>query len=285
LDLAAGDRLDSTKSHPITYGVAQLEEFVKRHGWSSQQVLAVDAHYTAEPFLSPVHDLAFRSWGEWPAIAFSSCHRRLIRVLDVRGVRGRKIKLNDARTLPKIDAQDEWELEGGSRIEVSCWNDVRMRRWLPQSLTLYRVIEYKADGNPRYKRPWWLIFVPAWSEAELPRPREAQAISEERFRVEHSIRLLNGDLGLTCGQFNSAEAEGRVQVSRRDGADRFLVLVGLARVGRARTRKSSGLVAQGQVDAGSHPKTGGRTFVECWMEQASTQTSRKVAGASRRNEA
>jgi len=31
-------------------------------------------------------------------------------------VRGRKIKLNDARTLPKIDTQDEWELEGSGSI-------------------------------------------------------------------------------------------------------------------------------------------------------------------------
>ncbi len=127
-------------------------------------------------------------------------------------VRGRKIKLNDARTLPKIDAKEEWQLEDGGRIEVSRWDDVRMRKWPPQQLVLYRVIEYKANGQPRYKRPLWLLFVPAPSHTELPTPREAQAIYEERFSVEHSIRFMKGDLGLTCGQFNSAEAEGRVQV-------------------------------------------------------------------------
>ena len=54
--------------------------------------------------------------------------------------------------------------------------------------------------------------MPALVDAEAPTPREAQAIYEERFSVKHSIRFIKGDLGLTCGQFNSAEAEGRVQV-------------------------------------------------------------------------
>jgi hypothetical protein len=74
------------------------------------------------------------------------------------------------------------------------------------------VIEYKADGKPRYKRPLWLIFVgPALQEVS-PTPREAEAIYDERFSVEHGIRFMKGDLGLTCGQFNGPEAEGRVQV-------------------------------------------------------------------------
>jgi hypothetical protein len=57
-----------------------------------------------------------------------------------------KIKLNDARTLPPIDAREEWELENSGRIEVSRWDEVRMKQWPTQKLILYRVIEYKADG-------------------------------------------------------------------------------------------------------------------------------------------
>src|SRR5262249_22680113 len=94
----------------------------------------------------------------------------------------------------------------------SRWDDVRMRQWPAQQLVLYRVIEYRADGKPRYKRPLWLIFVPATPETDLPMPREAQAMYEERFGIEHSIRFLKRELGLTAGQFNSTEAEGRVQV-------------------------------------------------------------------------
>jgi hypothetical protein len=200
------------KSNPITYGVAQLDEFVKRQGWPEKQVLAVDAQYTVEPFLNPVHQLGIPVLGRVASNRVFFLPPPPYPGFGRPPVRGRKIKLNDARTLPKIDAKEEWQLEDGGRIEVSRWDDVRMRKWPPQQLVLYRVIEYKANGQPRYKRPLWLLFVPAPSHTELPTPREAQAIYEERFSVEHSIRFMKGDLGLTCGQFNSAEAEGRVQV-------------------------------------------------------------------------
>src|SRR5690606_15409693 len=98
----------------------------------------------------------------------------------------------------------------GRRIEVSRWNDLRIKKWPTQALTLYRVIEYKADGQPRYKRPLWLIFVPL--EQSLPTPRQAEAIYDERFQGEHSIRFLKQQLGLSAGQFNGPEAEGRLQV-------------------------------------------------------------------------
>lgn len=186
------------KSGPIAYAVGQLAEFVKRQGWLRWQVLAVDAQYTVEPFLNPVQGLGISVLGRvannrvfyLPPPPYPGFGRP--------AVRGRKIKLNDARTLPAIDAKDEWELEAGGRIEVSRWDDIRMRKWPRQRLALYRVIEYKADGKPRYKRPLWLIFVPASIEIELPTPREAQAIYDERFSVEHSIRFMKGDLGLTC---------------------------------------------------------------------------------------
>src|SRR5262249_997780 len=156
-------------------------EFVKRQGWSPKRVLVVDAHYTGEPFLNPVHHLGIPILGRvannrvffMPPPPYPGFGRP--------PVRGRKIKLNDGRTLPKPDGKDEWCLENGGRIEVSRWDDVRMRKWPGQRLALYRVIEYRADGKPRYKRPLWLIFVPATVDAELPTPREAQAIYEERF--------------------------------------------------------------------------------------------------------
>src|SRR5262249_32791044 len=60
----------------------------------------------------------------------------------------------------------------------------------------------------RYKRPLWLIFVPASLEIELPTPREAQAIYDERFSVEHSIRFMKGDLGLTLGNSTALKLKG-----------------------------------------------------------------------------
>ncbi|HET7239419.1 MAG TPA: transposase [Terrimicrobiaceae bacterium] len=238
-------------SNPITYGVAQLDEFVKRHGWPEEQALAVDAQYTVEPFLNPVHQLGIPILGRVASNRVFFLPPPPYPGFGRPRVRGRKIKLNDARTLPKIGAKEEWELENGGRIEVSRWDDVRMRKWPGQRLALYRVIEYKADGRPRYKRPLWLIFVPASIEIELPTPREAQAIYEERFSVEHSIRFMKGDLGLSCGQFNSAEAEGRVQVWVEMVATAFWFLWVLRAMAETEREKLPGWWRSGKLTPGA----------------------------------
>jgi DDE superfamily endonuclease len=200
------------QSHPIIYGVVQIEQFRKRHGWKAEQALVVDAQYTAQPFLKPVHKLGIAILGRVASHRVFYLPPPAYRGFGRPPVRGRKIKLNDGRTLPPIDAQQAWKLDNGRRIEVSRWNDIRMRQWPDQSLTLYRVIEFRVDGKPRYQRPLWLIFVPADQDTELPAPSQAQAMYQERFGIEHSIRFLKRELGLTAGQFNSTEAEGRLQV-------------------------------------------------------------------------
>lgn len=199
-------------SHPLIYGVVQMEDFVKRYGWKPEQALVVDAQYSVEPFLRPVRKLGVPILGRVASNRTFFLPPPPYQGFGRPRVRGRKIRLNDARTLPPIDAREEWETERGTRMEASRWNDVRMRQWPDQQLALYRVIERDKDGKPRYKRPLWLIFVPVTPEAELPTPRQAQAMYEERFNIEHSIRFLKHDLGLIAGQFNSTEAEGRIQV-------------------------------------------------------------------------
>jgi hypothetical protein len=195
---------------PVNFGVAQLESYVAEHGWKAEEALAVDAQYTVEPFLRPVHQLGL------PVLGRVRSNRCLyLPPPPYRGsgrprVRGRKLKLNDQRTLPRTGEETEWALASGGRVVVSRWDDVRLKQWPEQPLALYRVIEYRADGEPRYARPLWLIFVPVGER--LPPPREAEAIYDERFSIEHSIRFLKGELGLTCGQFNGSAAEGRVQV-------------------------------------------------------------------------
>jgi DDE superfamily endonuclease len=218
------------KSNPITYGVAQLDEFVKRHGWLPQQVLTVDAQYTVEPFLNPVHQLGIPILGRVASNRVFFLPPPPYPGFGRPRVRGRKIKLNDARTLPKIDAKQEWELEDGRTIEVSRWDDIRTRKWPGQRLALYRVIEYKADGKLRYKRPLWLIFVPASLEIELPTPCEAQAIYDERFSVEicqtqpikmtwSPLRLLRLAINSPRGRF---KRENEVDVNIFSGDDDFL---------------------------------------------------------------
>ena len=105
------------------------------------------------------------------------------------------------------------------------------------------MLEYRADGQLRYKRPLWLLFVagqprgappvpiiapepcpvppvpvrapppsPVEPEPRVPpTPRQAEAIYDERFSIEHAIRFSKQERGLVSGQFNSLAAEGREQ--------------------------------------------------------------------------
>src|SRR6266508_1424076 len=73
------------ESNPITYGVAQVEEFVKRHTWRPKLVLVVDAHYTGESCLNPVHQLGMPVLGRVATTVSSLCNHRIIRVSGVRG--------------------------------------------------------------------------------------------------------------------------------------------------------------------------------------------------------
>jgi Transposase DDE domain len=265
-------------SNPMTYGVAQLDEFVKRHGWPEQQVLTVDAQYTVEPFLNPVHQLGISILGRvasnrvfcLPAPPYSGFGRPRLR--------GRKIKLNDARTLPQIDAEQAWELEDGRRIEVSRWDAIRMRKWPGQRLALYRVSESKADGQPRYRRPLWLIFVPALHEIRLPTPRQAPAIYQERFSVEHSLRFMKGELGLTCGQFNSLAAEGRVQVWVEMVATAFWFLWALRALAEAEGEKLPGWWRRGKLTPGAVRRLAPGLFLSMGWSQPQPKTRGKSPG-------
>lgn len=194
------------------FGAQQVVNYVSRYGWSPEEILDVDAAYTNAPFLQPVHKAGANILGRvssrrvffLPPPPYSGFGRPK--------VRGRKIKLSDGRTLPPIDFQEQVTLENGRSFEISQWSDVRMKRWAPQPLVLYRVIEYKANGEPRYSRPLWLIFVAATPEIKMPTPGEAQAAYENRFSVEHSIRLQKRDIGLVSGQFSGPGAIDRIQL-------------------------------------------------------------------------
>lgn len=241
----------SPQCDPLSFGVEQLTQFVKHHGWSQDQVLDVDAQYTVAPFLKPVHELGISILGRvrnnrcfyLPPAPYSGFGRPK--------VRGRKVKLNDARTLPAAAATEEWKLEAGGRIEVTRWNDLRMRQWPEQAITLYRVIEYKADGGPRYKRPLWLIFVPATAQVQAPTPRQAEAIYDERFSIEHTIRFLKGELGATSGQFNSQAAEGRIQVWVEMAATAFWLLWVLRDLAKTNRERLPGWWRSGKLTPGA----------------------------------
>ena len=103
----------------------------------------------------------------------------------------------------------------------------------------------------RYQRPLWLIFVPAAAQVEAPTPRQAEAIYDERFSIEHSIRFLKGELGATCGQFNGQAAEGRVQVWIELVATAFWLLWTLRELATISAEKLPGWWRSGKLTPGA----------------------------------
>ncbi len=192
---------------PTEFGAEQILHYVTRYGWQPEEVVAVDAAYTNEPTLRPMVEAGVNVLGRasskrvfyLPPPPYSGQGRPR--------VRGRKIKLNDQRTLPQPQHQQRVELPGGGWCEMSQWEDVRMRKWPAEPLGLYGVWEYKADGTRRYKRPLWLIYV---GRARAPKPNEARVIYDYRFGIEHSLRFMKGELILDGAQFNGEQAQQRV---------------------------------------------------------------------------
>jgi hypothetical protein len=191
------------------FGASQVAQYAGRVGWQPEDVLAVDAYYTKAPYLKPMQKAGVNVLGR---VAANRVFYLPPPPYCGRGrppQKGRKIKLNDARTLPDADTVEQVKLYDGGRIEISCWEDVRMRGWLTQDLVLYRVIEYRSDGKARYRRPLWLIYIRG-EQSERPTPAEASAIYDCRFGIEHSLRFLKQELSLTAAQFNSTDALHRI---------------------------------------------------------------------------
>lgn len=239
---------------PTSYGAEQMKAFVAVHGWPVCYVLVVDSQYTVRPFLKPVTAEGVNVLGR---LRNNRCFYLPVEEYSGFGrpaQLGEKFKLNDPKTHPPATWTNSWELSTGGRVEARGWKDVRQKGWASQPQTIYQVIEYRANGEPRYRRPLWLAFVagkpqvveqapadapiveqplaapvaalmveqtlaaPAaapmveQAPAAAPTPRQAEAIYDERFSVEHAIRFGKQELGLVSGQFNSVAAEGREQV-------------------------------------------------------------------------
>jgi len=202
---------------PTSFGAEQIKAFVAAHGWPDEYVLDVDSQYTVRPFLKPVVAEGVNVLGR---VRTNRCFYLAVEQYSGSGrpaQLGAKFKLNDPKTHPPADWAQSWGLATGGRIEARGWKEVRQKGWASQPLQLYQVIEYRADGQPRYQRPLWLLFVagkPRTDEqlpAAAPTPRQAEALYDERFSVEHCIRFGKQELALVSGQFNGLAAEGREQ--------------------------------------------------------------------------
>jgi hypothetical protein len=138
-------------------GAAQFVAYVQRWGWQPDEILAVDAAYTNMPTLRPLVAAGLNVLGRvsakrvfyLPPAPYPGAGRP----------RGHKLQLSDQRTLPPPVYFQRVEKVDGGWYEISQWADVRMWKWPPQPLGLYRVWEYTAVGTRRYKRPLGLIYV------------------------------------------------------------------------------------------------------------------------------
>jgi hypothetical protein len=167
---------------PTSFGAEQIKAFVAAHGWPGEYVLDVDSQYTVRPFLKPVVAEGVNVLGR---VRTNRCFYLAVEGYSGSGrpaQLGAKLKLNDPKTHPPADWAQSWGLARGGRIEARGWKDVRQKGWASQPLQLYQVIEYRADGQPRYQRPLWLLFVagkPRTDEqlpAAAPTPRQAEAL-------------------------------------------------------------------------------------------------------------
>lgn len=197
---------------PAAFGAQQIVAFIASHGWGPEEVLAIDAGYTNVPTLRPMVEVRANLLGR------ISGRRVLFRAVGPRPAKpkrgrprryGARVRLWDQRTLPVASLDEEVTLEDGRRFQISRYDELRMRGWPEQSISLYRVIEYRADGRARFTRPLWLIYVGA---AQAPSPRQARAIYGARFSIEHAFRFMKRELGLISGQFNGEGARERVQL-------------------------------------------------------------------------
>ena len=191
------------------FGAKQVAEYARRVGWQPNDILAVDAYYTKAPYLRPMNEVGANVLGRAAANRVFYLPPPPYCGRGRPPLKGRKIKLNDGRTLPATDAQEEVNLPDGGTVLISRWDDVRMRGWLSKRLVLYRVIEYRCDGKARYRRPLWLIYVPT-EKVAIPSPAEAAAIYDCRFGIEHSLRFFKQELSLTAAQFNGSDALERI---------------------------------------------------------------------------
>ena len=241
---------------PGAHGAQQIVDFIATHGWAPEDVLAVDAGYTNVPTMRPMVEAAVNLVGR------ISGRRVLFRapgpppVKPKRGRRrlyGARVQLWDQRTLPKAALDEEVRLEDGRRFEITRYDeraDATLARSTHHALFASdRVIEYRASGQRRFRRPLWLIYVGAM-KAPLPASRRARSIYAARFSIEHGFRFLKRELGLVSGQFNGEGALDRAQLWVELVATAFWELFAMSQQARAAS-------ATAGADATSKPVTPG----------------------------
>jgi hypothetical protein len=72
---------------------------------------------------------------------------------------GARVQLNDPSSWPAPAWSSTTERSGGERVELMGWADWRRRGFPEQGLQIVQMRVLRADGQPKYKQPLWVMVV------------------------------------------------------------------------------------------------------------------------------
>ena len=97
---------------------------------------------------------------------------------------------------------EETFLLGSQTVYLQAWNGLHLKK-LPELVVMLLRVEFrKPDGQPRYKRPMWLL----WTGPTCVPLRELCLMYLWRFAIEHLFRFLKQNLGLNTSRSNDLVA-------------------------------------------------------------------------------
>jgi DDE superfamily endonuclease len=99
---------------------------------------------------------------------------------------------------PRVAERDETFVHSAQSVHVQAWSGLHLKKLPDLLVTLLRVEFLKANGQPRYKQPMWLLWTGPTTVA-LP---DLLRMYLWRFAIEHLFRFLKQNLGLNTSRSN-----------------------------------------------------------------------------------
>jgi hypothetical protein len=93
-------------------------------------------------------------------------------------------------------------LLGSQTVRIQAWKGLHLKK-LPELIVMMLRVEFlKPDGQPRYKRPMWLL----WTGPTLVPLQDLCKMYLWRFAIEHMFRFLKQNMGLNSSRSNDLVA-------------------------------------------------------------------------------
>ncbi len=108
---------------------------------------------------------------------------------------GAKFKLASP---PRAAERDETFPLSRQSVHVQAWSGLHLKKLPDLLVTLLKVEFLKADGQPRYKQPMWLL----WTGPTTVALSDLVKMYLWRFAIEHLFRFLKQNLGLNASRSN-----------------------------------------------------------------------------------